>query len=220
RFPSKMNKEISELREMLKPDLPKLTSMEVDDLTLRRYLIAFCKITAAHKAILATNAWRSEFNVPNISSESPGVSKFQAMKCSIPLEAYDKGGRSVLYCAYRNYKKEGRDIKQLTVFIVYILETLISKCRDVDNFCIIVDMKDFTIASMDYGAVTTLFKVMQDHYPERLGFMLIINAPTVFSVSWNIVKKWLNERTSNKIVFLEESNLNSYIDPASVPLHV
>eukprot|EP00971_Amphidinium_carterae_P246793 4901541-Amphidinium_carterae.1 len=44
-------------------------------------------------------------------------------------------------------------------------------------------------------AVTTI----QNHYPEMMGKMVIINAPKVFSIAWSFVKPMLDEKTVSKI---------------------
>mmetsp|Transcript_60857 Transcript_60857/g.145057 ORF Transcript_60857/g.145057 Transcript_60857/m.145057 type:complete len:641 (-) Transcript_60857:221-2143(-) len=44
-------------------------------------------------------------------------------------------------------------------------------------------------------AVTTI----QNHYPEMMGKMVIINAPKVFSIAWTFVKPMLDEKTVSKI---------------------
>ena len=43
---------------------------------------------------------------------------------------------------------------------------------------------------------------LQDNFPETLGATLIINAPTIFSVAWGIVKAFLDPRTQAKVTVL------------------
>lgn len=38
-----------------------------------------------------------------------------------------------------------------------------------------------------------------DHYPERLGTMVIINAPSMLSFAWNVIKGFLDAVTKEKI---------------------
>lgn len=42
-------------------------------------------------------------------------------------------------------------------------------------------------------------KTDQDNYPEMLGHICIINAPTVFQWVWAIVKGMIDKRTQDKI---------------------
>lgn len=41
-----------------------------------------------------------------------------------------------------------------------------------------------------------------DHYPERLGTMIIINAPSVLSFAWRIIQGFLDAVTKEKINIL------------------
>jgi hypothetical protein len=43
---------------------------------------------------------------------------------------------------------------------------------------------------------------VQDNFPETLGATLIINAPTIFSVAWGIVKGFIDPRTQAKVTVL------------------
>ena len=39
----------------------------------------------------------------------------------------------------------------------------------------------------------------QDHYPERLGVIVVVNAPRVISIVWNFIKKYLDPVTREKV---------------------
>lgn len=53
-----------------------------------------------------------------------------------------------------------------------------------------------------------IVRVMEDHYPEILGSAIVINAPSIFTMIWNLVSKFFDERTRNKIHILG----SDYID--------
>ncbi|KAK4705058.1 hypothetical protein P7C70_g1150, partial [Phenoliferia sp. Uapishka_3] len=44
--------------------------------------------------------------------------------------------------------------------------------------------------------------VSQDHYPEMVGKVLVINAPYLFSAIWGVLKRWLSETTVSRIEIL------------------
>ncbi len=59
-------------------------------------------------------------------------------------------------------------------------------------------------------------------YPETLGKMLIINAPYVINIAWNIIKGWLDPRTQNKIEIIGSgetsmAKLREFIDEDQIP---
>ncbi len=43
-----------------------------------------------------------------------------------------------------------------------------------------------------------------DHYPERLGTMVIVNAPAMLSFAWRIIQGFLDPVTKEKINILGE----------------
>jgi hypothetical protein len=38
-----------------------------------------------------------------------------------------------------------------------------------------------------------------DHYPERLGTLLVINAPMMLSIAWKVIQAFLDDVTKTKI---------------------
>ncbi|XP_055498773.1 uncharacterized protein LOC129701544 [Leucoraja erinacea] len=99
-------------------------------------------------------------------------------------------------------------------FIVYLLESAAHLCDDdtCDNFCIVFDMKDFSMSTMDYQFVKSLIWLLSNYYPERLGIWLIVNPPVLFTGCWAIIRGWLDEKTAKKVVFVSRpEQLAEYI---------
>ena len=76
-----------------------------------------------------------------------------------------------------------------------------------ETCCTIMDAKGVGLTSMPsvYSYLQRASSISQDHYPERLGKMYIINAPWGFSSAWSVVKKFLDPVTINKIHILGSS---------------
>lgn len=73
----------------------------------------------------------------------------------------------------------------------------------------ILDLEGFSLGSFMGETKAYLNKVSeinQNYYPETMGKMLIINAPTVFTAVWSVVKGWLDPRTVSKIEILGGPN--------------
>lgn len=72
----------------------------------------------------------------------------------------------------------------------------------VETWCTAIDL-----AGMSVSQVTSSFRAMvkafanvdQNHYPERCGAIVILNAPRIFPVIYGGIKPWLNKRTTSKI---------------------
>jgi len=65
-----------------------------------------------------------------------------------------------------------------------------------------------------------LLTLSQDHYPEMLGTLFIVNSPWVFHTLWHIIKPWLNEATISKIQICGpdfKDVLLQHLDIANIP---
>ncbi|XP_060531366.1 uncharacterized protein LOC132705001 [Cylas formicarius] len=194
-----------------------------NDFSLRRYLKAFKTVDNAFQAVLKTNKWRKEYGVANLNEETPEIKKnLEANKARI-LKHRDMQGRPVIYIPGKYHNVNTRDLDELTKFIVYCLEEACKKCFEevVDNLCIVFDLKDFGLNSMDYQLTKNLIWLLSRHYPERLGVCLIINAPTIFSGCWAIIRGWLDENTASKVTFVNsEMDLCEYLIPDILPTDI
>lgn len=91
-----------------------------------------------------------------------------------------------------------------------------------ETSCTIMDLKGVGIAKATqvYGYLQVVSGISQNHYPERLGKMYIINAPWGFSGVWSFVKKFLDPVTVQKIHILGsgyEKELLAQIPPENLP---
>ncbi|KXJ69686.1 hypothetical protein RP20_CCG026124 [Aedes albopictus] len=187
-----------------------------NEFSLRRYLRAFKTVDAAFQAVLKTNKWRQEYGVETLG-DSPAIAA-NANKARV-LKHRDCTGRPVIYIPAKNHSSE-RDIDELTKFIVHCLEEACKRCFEevTDNLCIVFDLAEFSTSCMDYQLIKNLIWLLSKHYPERLGACLILNAPMVFSTIWPVIKGWLDENTSGKVVFVSsEEELCKYLIPDILP---
>lgn len=70
-----------------------------------------------------------------------------------------------------------------------------------ETSCTIMDMKHVGVSRIPsvYGYVKQASSISQDHYPERLGKLYIVNAPWGFSTVFSYVKGFLDPVTVSKI---------------------
>lgn len=73
-----------------------------------------------------------------------------------------------------------------------------------ETCCTIMDLKGIGLTKVPsvYGYLRQASAISQDHYPERLGKLYLINAPWGFSGVWSVVKGFLDPVTVNKIHIL------------------
>jgi CRAL/TRIO domain len=91
-----------------------------------------------------------------------------------------------------------------------------------ETCCTIMDLKGVGITKVSsvYGYVKQASAISQDHYPERLGKLYLINAPWGFSGVWSVVKGFLDPVTVNKIHILGgmyQSDLLSQVPKENLP---
>jgi hypothetical protein len=92
-----------------------------------------------------------------------------------------------------------------------------------ETCCTIMDLKGVGISRVSsvYGYVRQASAISQDHYPERLGKLYLINAPWGFSGVWSVVKGFLDPVTVNKIHILGanyQSELLSQVPNENLPI--
>jgi hypothetical protein len=92
-----------------------------------------------------------------------------------------------------------------------------------ETCCTIMDLKGVGISRVSsvYGYLRQASAISQDHYPERLGKLYLINAPWGFSGVWSVVKGFLDPVTVNKIHILGasyQSELLSQVPSENLPI--
>jgi hypothetical protein len=73
-----------------------------------------------------------------------------------------------------------------------------------ETCCTIMDLKGVGISSISsvYTYVKQASEISQNHYPERLGKLYLINAPWGFSTAFSAIKGFLDPVTASKINIL------------------
>jgi len=100
--------------------------------------------------------------------------------------------------------------------------------KRVDKFTCCFNAKGFTPSHMRHGSmnfVKQITAIDQQHYPERLGIIMLINAPRLISVVWSVIKRWLDPITREKVkihfFFLSANSLPLRRSQATpIPCHV
>ena len=67
----------------------------------------------------------------------------------------------------------------------------------------IIDLDGFGLSkfSSDFiSFVKRISKVDQENYPEILGNLVVVNAPSVISTMWPVIRCFLDKRTQNKVL--------------------
>lgn len=217
-----MRKDVEALRQRVAESSVAFQHMHVDTRTMARYLKAHGNVDDAYQKMVATEEWRRDFKVSTITASTPGVRRMSGNKLAQVVEGRDKVGRPVVVVTARNHSLIGRDMDDMTQYIVHVLEAICARCGNEgedtpDNMCLVFELRGFGLTCMDYPALRKLFTLMTDHYPERLGLCLVMNAPLIFSGCWPIIRSWLDENTASKIKFVNAESIAEHLDPSILP---
>lgn len=116
----------------------------------------------------------------------------------------------------RKHNAWTRVLEELQRFVCYILDLAVSHCNlsinPLGRIAVILDLTDMGLASMDIPAVTALFKLLGEHYVERLGVMVMYNPPLIFWGAWNTLSPLLPAVTRRKILVVAPADSKAMID--------
>lgn len=154
------------------------------------------------------------------------------------VQGFDKECRPI---AYRNFgaKFEIWNILKLTSmenlirFHAWEGEQALRIMRDksmatgynIETFVVIIDAQGWhtgLAVSDAFTYIKGMATTDSDHYPERLGRLLVINAPFALSFAWKVIKRFLDDVTRQKIEILSgpeawQPVMQSFIDLDQIP---
>jgi hypothetical protein len=76
--------------------------------------------------------------------------------------------------------------------------------KEVGGAMFILDLQGFGLSKFweMKSLIRDSFQISQDYFPEMMGKLAVINAPSTFTVIWNVVKAWLSKETAEKVDIL------------------
>lgn len=202
------------LFKMLKGDNP-------DNLFLRFLRARKWDVKAALQMLGATFAWRHENNVDDslytgervaFETNDKGFLHLARVKESY-IWGHDFRGRPIVHVKTYNHDPKAQTEEDIAKFTIYVIETARLCMKDpVDTAAVFFDLSGFSMSNMDYGPVKFLIQAFEKHFPECLGFLLIHNAPWVFTGIWNVIKGWIDPVVASKIKFTKTlDDVSQYI---------
>lgn len=172
-------------------------------------------VDKAQKMLAATLQWRKEYK--------PYAITIKDVELAMQKGTQVCGGRC----------REGRPVLCMTVAVpnpcdaatrtkqlVYILETFRRKgYRDITWVADFGQMGKHKRDPYSKETRKQAMHILQSHYPERLGRMLVIQLPWYANILLRCVRPFLHPRTAAKIVILRKAkDLLDYIDESQLPV--
>lgn len=189
----------------------KLKFPREEDKTLIRFLKARdFKVQKAERLLTKANEWRERVKPDSIKMQDVAN---ELKRGYVMRYYYDKFKRPTLILRAAHYFPNQIRVEEAERLILYLLESGIQEMpKDVGGFCMIADMKDVGLVNFSFPHFKHFAHLIQDFYPERLGSAFIINVSWVVKTMWVTAKPLLNQRTIEKIHFLEAKEMRKLLE--------
>jgi hypothetical protein len=184
--------------------------------------------------------WRREVGVSKILESFPKNKYFQACIDYWPgaWHGPDKEGVPVWYERVGIVDPKGftkavplEDLIEFHIFLMERGERMIEEWAKEHGFCpegnvVVQDCSGLGwkhLYSPGLNAVRRTVEIDEAHYPERLKILIAVNAPSIFTVFWKILKNWLDPRTIAKIQIVGTDfmpTLEQHVDKKYAPKYL
>ncbi|KAK4534423.1 hypothetical protein CDCA_CDCA01G0448 [Cyanidium caldarium] len=202
---------VDSLRERIRASGIQLSASErrwSDDACLSRFLRARRRhVGRAYRQWQETLLWRREFGVEEMMLRADLADvRHQSETGKMYVHGYDKYNRPLVIMTPRLQNTSERKTSQGQMrHLVYTLERAVAMMRPpVEKLCLIIDFQGYSLRNAPSLQVQRqTLKILQDHYPERLGMAICIDAPVLFWTFFQLIKPFIDKRTAAKIKFAE-----------------
>ncbi|DBB03850.1 hypothetical protein WJX77_000741 [Trebouxia sp. C0004] len=208
--------------------------------TLGRFLRARkMNITAAADMLQNTIKWRTEAKIEECLETFLPDDKDNKLRRFLPsgFLGFDKGGSPVWMEHAAAIDVPGMEAAGISLedFVYYhcrAMEYMVNckyheateKCgHPVDSHCVILDLAGLRMNMLNQNTIK-VFKSMsgiyQDHYPELMSHMFLVNIPLMFAAVWKVLQMFVDDRVKAKIRFLRKADfhiLHEFVDRDSLP---
>ncbi|XP_057764654.1 uncharacterized protein LOC130985607 [Salvia miltiorrhiza] len=197
------------------------SAKDVDELMFRRFLRARdLDVEKASAMFLKYLKWRREF-VPN-GFISPSEIPNDLAQNKLFMQGYDKAGRPIVLVFAARHKPASTNVEEFKRYVTFSLDKICARMPSGhEKFTSIADLEGWGYSNSDIRGYLAALSILQDCYPERLGKLLIINAPYIFMTAWKMVYPFIDKNTKKKIVFVEDKKLRATllqdIDESQLP---
>lgn len=190
-------------------------------------------VNAASEMYANFLSWRNKSNMDHILDNPPPKADTYMKLIPHVYHGFDKQGRPVLFERIGNVDWDLLEAyltdEQLMCNHLWEIEYSARRCREssqrsgkhVETFTRIVDLTGLNLSGRKGLKFIRMCAANdQNYYPERLGRVIVINAPSVFPVFWKMAKRWLNPVTASKVEVCGadyKETLLKFIDAENLP---
>eukprot|EP00761_Pharyngomonas_kirbyi_P014556 gb/GECH01014586.1/.p1 GENE.gb/GECH01014586.1/~~gb/GECH01014586.1/.p1 ORF type:complete len:276 (+),score=84.25 gb/GECH01014586.1/:1-828(+) len=156
--------------------------------------------------------WRRELGVGNLTAEelAEELERDQGL-----VSGRDKLGNITMLVIPGKHDPK-YDTQGILKLCVFTLEALWDLCEDEGNYegqvTVLMDFNGWSLSNIDRQVDQAVLGAGQNYYPERLSRAILVNTPWYFRGAWNVVKNFMDRKTTDKIIFCDSSALRAYYD--------
>jgi len=194
----------------------------------------------AYKMLKNDVDWRLEVGIAELRKQTPE----QILGCPrevidqhLPIfqRGFDQEGRPAFYQQatgfYIDRLLQHTTMARVLRYHMWKAEKMADLCvsqsallgQQIETTFVVIDIRDMVMSQVTrqfLAYMKQMAKIDQDHYPERMGVLFIINIPWTFSVVWSGIKPWLDSRTKMKIKIYRDgyhAEMHGLIGVAQLP---
>lgn len=154
----------------------------------------------ASAMIEETLAWRSK-HIDGVPLSCPSCVANKDAHCFFPIGKDSRGWMLIYSCAARAIDKKP---ESSIVHMSTMLERIFEGNSAPGKIVWIIDMHGFGFADMDSTMARKSVPIFQDHYPERMGQIVILDPPAPFKALWEVVSELVDPVTKRKVKLLRK----------------
>ena len=175
--------------------------------TLRRYAVARnADAGAAIRALEATCVWREAALAPPLNCFACDADPLASQHCFFPI-GFDDIGRLVVYgCAARAANNNAADaVRHMAACLEHAFSVAgAARGEDAYQWVWPLDFKGFGMwHAMQSRTSSATVNTFSNHFPERLGAVIMVNPPTVLEILLAVMRPLLDARTLGKVKTLQ-----------------
>jgi hypothetical protein len=193
-------------------DLREYAMRVTDDTILLRFLRArrFC-VDAAFEMLHNTLKFRRGFQGIGVDALTWDMMRSELRNGKSFFHKSDKEGRPlcIIRARFHDPKVDHLEAQRFCVYMMEYARKLLKP--PVETVTIIFDMTDFSMKNMDFKSLKFMIQMLQNHYPESLGRVLIYNSTWLFWGAWKLVSPLLDPITAAKVCFADRNNIFQWI---------
>ena len=139
------------------------------------------------------------------------------------MNGFDLQNRPILYLKLGNKKMFSIDNENKLKYLIfinlkalslsktkkltYIIDLSVNLFHFFNNF-----LKNCSLLNLDGSWIEMVFSIFQNHFPNTLGSVHVVNYPSSISNFWNLISVGLNDEIKQKIKFSKLKDLNEIVD--------